>query len=362
MAHEDPARKSFFGFIGESEAMQCVYRAIEAVARSNATVFITGESGTGKELAAEAIHQLSLRASGPFVAINCGAIPRDLIASELFGHVKGSFTGAVSDRIGAVKQANGGTLFLDEICEMQIDLQTELLRFLQTSTFRPVGAERAEKVDLRVVCATNRDPLREVAAKRFREDLFYRLHVVPIGMPPLRDRGDDVIMIANKFMLRYAEQEGRKAFRTLSKEATDKLVSYDWPGNVRQLQNVMCNAVVMNHGNIMEASMLPIPEVASELLKDAAALLRSTLPAKRDWAATANPTISRDEVQFDSTDTSRWVASGDIVPLANVEKAAIERAIDICCGNIPRAAALLGVSPSTLYRKRQGWQSDIRAS
>ena len=238
--------------------MQAVYRTIEAVAASDATVFITGESGTGKELAAEAIHKLGRRSTKPFVAINCGAIPRELISSQLFGHLKGSFTGAIDDRPGAVKQAEGGTLFLDEICEMQLDLQPELLRFLQTGTFRPVGSTKTEKVDVKIVCATNRDPLAEVSTGRFREDLYYRLSVVPLPMPPLRDREDDVIEIAEEFIAVFSKREG-KAPLSLSDEAIQKLVAYDWPGNVRQLQNVIRRAIIMNEGKVLEASMLSIP-------------------------------------------------------------------------------------------------------
>ena len=169
------SRDRFFGFIGGSAPMQAIYRTIESVAASRASVFITGESGTGKELAAEAVHKASPRAAKPFVALNCGAIPRDLLESEVFGHVKGAFTGATENRIGAARQADGGTLFLDEIGEMPLEMQVKLLRFVQTGSFQPVGASRTEKVDVRFVCATNRDPLAEVEAGRFREDVYYRL-------------------------------------------------------------------------------------------------------------------------------------------------------------------------------------------
>ena len=181
-------RDNYGSFIGRSSAMQSVYDTIDSLAPTDATGFIVGESGTGKELAAEAIHARSERAGGEFVAINCGAIPGELMESELFGHVKGAFTGASSQREGAASVANGGTLFLDEICEMDLELQKKLLRFIQTGTFRKVGSNTLESVDVRFVCATNRDPLLEVREGRFREDLFYRLHVVPLRLPPLRDR------------------------------------------------------------------------------------------------------------------------------------------------------------------------------
>ncbi|HEY0918938.1 sigma-54-dependent transcriptional regulator, partial [Devosia sp.] len=222
---KDLGRARYHGFIGSSLAMQATYRIIDSAASSKATVFITGESGTGKEVCAEAIHRQSPRRDKPFVAINCGAIPKDLMESEIFGHVKGSFTGAVSDRQGAAARADGGTLFLDEICELAPDLQTKLLRFIQTGTFMPVGTSKVEKVDLRIVCATNRDPLREVEEGRFREDLYYRLHVIPIHLPALRERDDDVIEIAGHVLSEFAREEG-KGFQRFSPEAERVLRLY----------------------------------------------------------------------------------------------------------------------------------------
>ncbi len=345
----DNAATSFQGFIGESPAMKAVYRAIEAAAPSNATIFITGESGVGKELCADATHKLSRRRNGPFVAINCGAIQKDLIESELFGHMRGSFTGAVSDRPGAVKQADGGTLFLDEIGELRIDLQTKLLRFLQTGEFRPVGASRAEQADLRVVCATNRDPLAEVAAGRFREDLYYRLHVVPIALPALRERGDDVLLIADALLRRYAQEE-HKRFQTFSPAARQALRAFAWPGNVRQLQNVLRNAIVMNDGETLTADMLPLPDARDDT-RELRALLAEASTAPRALPETA------------ALDPATWRIVSDIQPLEDMERAAIERAVAICDGNVPRAAAFLRVSPSTLYRKRQTWGVDgLKAS
>ncbi|WP_353216638.1 sigma-54 dependent transcriptional regulator, partial [Sandarakinorhabdus sp.] len=241
------SRDSFQGFVGRSNPMQTVYRAIESVADSKATVFITGESGTGKEVAAEAIHRASRHANRPFIAINCGAIPENLLESELFGHLKGAFTGAIENRLGAAKTADGGTLFLDEICEMELKLQVKLLRFLQTGMIQRVGSSKPEPVDVRVICATNRDPAAEVAAGRFREDLFYRLAVIPLEMPPLRERGDDVVLLAEAFLERFAEQEG-KTFEPLSQDVRARLLSNNWPGNVRELQNVVRRAVVMSAG------------------------------------------------------------------------------------------------------------------
>jgi len=200
--------------------------------KSNATVFITGESGTGKEVCSQAIHDNSQRSKKKFVAINCAAIPGELMESEIFGHIKGAFTGATSDKMGAAKLAHGGTLFLDEICEMSPHLQTKLLRFIQTGTFNPVGQPTPETVDVRFICATNRDPLEEVAAGRFREDLYYRLHVVPIHLPPLRARGDDMLLIGQRLLEQYATEEG-KNFAGFSEDAKEAIRAYQWPGNAR---------------------------------------------------------------------------------------------------------------------------------
>jgi len=240
-------RQSYCGFIGASSAMQSVYRTLDALAASDATGFIVGESGTGKELAAEAIHQQSPRARHEFVAINCGAIPGELMESELFGHVKGAFTGASSQRDGSATVADGGTLFLDEICEMDLDLQKKLLRFIQTGTFRKVGSNRLEKVDVRFICATNRDPLVEVREGRFREDLFYRLHVVPVRLPALRERDKDILLIANRLLGDFSGAAG-KDFDVFSDDAQELLLRYPWPGNVRQLQNAIQQAVVLHDG------------------------------------------------------------------------------------------------------------------
>ncbi|MCB1557086.1 MAG: sigma-54-dependent Fis family transcriptional regulator, partial [Alphaproteobacteria bacterium] len=291
-------------------------------ARSNAPVFITGESGTGKEVCAEAIHKHGPRAGGPFVPINCAAIPRDLMESELFGHVKGAFTGAVMDRSGAASLAEGGTLFLDEIAEMTPDMQTKLLRFLQNFTFTKVGGSKQETTNVRIICATNRDPLAEIQSGRFREDLFYRLHVLPIHMPPLRERGSDVTDIAELFLQRYAAEED-KAFSAFAEDAEAILRAYRWPGNIRQLQNVVRHVAVMNHGDQREVT---------------AAMLPGELMHRRNEGGPTGET------------------GGAIVPLSDVERGAIERAIAACAGNVPQAAAMLGVSPSTIYRKKMAWE------
>lgn len=321
----DPNNQNYQGFIGSSQTMQAVYRTIDSAASSKASIFITGESGTGKEVCAEAIHAASKRGDKPFIAINCAAIPKDLIESELFGHVKGAFTGAASDRQGAAELADGGTLFLDELCEMDLDLQTKLLRFIQTGTFQKVGSSKLHSVDVRFVCATNRDPWKEVQQGRFREDLYYRLYVIPLHLPPLRERGDDVIEIAYSLLGHMTKEEG-KGFVRLSSEVTERFKHYEWPGNVRQLQNVLRNVVVLNDGQEITLSMLPPPLNAPRM---------------------AEPTfLSQDE---------KVLSVHDIFPLWLTEKQAIEKAIEVCDGNIPRAASYLDVSPSTIYRKLQTW-------
>lgn len=332
---DDFQRDRYHGFLGSSLALQAVYRIIDSAAPSKATVFVTGESGTGKEVCAEAIHRQSDRRDAPFVPLNCAAIPRDLMESEIFGHVRGAFTGATRDRIGAAEQANGGTLFLDEIGEMDLDLQTKLLRFVQTGTFQRVGSTQLVKVDVRFVCATNRDPQQQVADGRFREDLYYRLHVIPIHLPPLRERGEDILLLANHFLRKFAAEE-RKAFRELSPDVESVLMDYEWPGNIRQLQNVLRNVVVLCEGERVTVDMLPPP--LNGALSRGASTTTATSP--KLVARIPEP------------------AGQAIRPLHVIEQEAIERAIELCDGNIPRAAALLEVSPSTIYRKRQAWQSE----
>ena len=206
---KDDYSHGYHGIVGSSLPMQAIYHTIDSVAPSRATVFITGESGTGKELCAEAIHKCSPRRNKPFIAINCGAIPRDLMESEIFGHVKGAFTGAAADREGAARLADGGTLFLDEICEMDMDLQTKLLRFVQSGMVQKVGGDHPVKADVRFICATNKDPWDEVEAGRFRKDLCYRLHVIPLQLPPLRARDADVIEVTRAVLARLAGEEGK---------------------------------------------------------------------------------------------------------------------------------------------------------
>jgi two-component system repressor protein LuxO len=346
--------RGFIGFVGMSPPMLNIYTQIENVARSRATIFITGESGTGKEVCAEAIHKCSPRGGKPFVAVNCGAIPEDLLESELFGHLKGSFTGAVSDRVGAVQAAQGGTLFLDEICEMELRLQVKLLRFLQSGTVQRVGSSRAEEVDVRIICATNRVPEEEVAGGRFREDLYYRLAVVPIEMPPLRARGHDIALLANHFLQRFAKEEG-KGFAALSAEFVRALGARPWPGNVRELQNLMRRAAVMAAGPDLSIDLLPPPvRSINASHSHSLDLVNSTAPVALPNMSSLPglPCVQMGEgaqVERQLADLLRGLTLDD------VERIAIDAAIDQAGGSLPGAAKLLGVSPSTLYRKRERW-------
>ena len=351
-------RGRFFGFVGASPPMQAVYRTIESVAPSRANVFITGESGTGKELAAEAVHKASPRAKGPFVALNCGAIPKDLIESEIFGHVKGAFTGATDNRAGAARQAEGGTLFLDEIGEMPLDMQVKLLRFLQTGSFQPVGAARPEKADVRIVSATNRDPLAEVEAGRFREDLYYRLYVVPIALPPLRERGEDVLLVARHFLAQFAREEGRK-FRAFSREAEAVIAAYPWPGNVRQLQNAIRNVVVLHDGDAVTPEMLPtLPAPHAAPPAPPPREEPRPAPAAPPPVEAPPPVWSAPVWSAPAWTPPAPVAPPVIEPLAQVERRCILAALDHTGQDVPKAAALLGVNPSTIYRKLAAWRSE----
>ena len=312
------------GLIAESPAMQEPLRWLKASAEANVNVMITGESGTGKEVFAQGLHQLSSRRRKPYIAINCGAIPKDLLESELFGHKKGSFTGAIADRKGAAQEAAGGTLFLDEIGEMDIGLQVKLLRFLQTRTFKSVGSNREETVDVRIISATNRDPLQSVDSGLLREDLYYRLNVIQIPLPPLRERGHDIVNIATQTMRQISEAESQ-AFEGFSKAAQQRLKSHHWPGNVRELINVLQATRVFSDKALIDEGDLIMPGVSRSF---------TAPPAKTPIQTAGRMTLEQAE--------RHW----------------IEEAIESCEGNMSKAADLLGVSPSTLYRKKKEWDTD----
>jgi DNA-binding NtrC family response regulator len=264
----------FENIIGTSPAMQAVFSVIEQVAPSRASVLITGESGTGKELVAQAIHEHSPRARAPFVKLHCAALAETILESELFGHEKGAFTGSVGRREGRFKQADGGTLFLDEIGDISAAIQVKLLRFLQERTFERVGGNETVKVDVRIIAATNRDLSAEVAAGRFREDLFYRLNVVNVEMPPLRARPSDLLPLATHFLQRFAKENG-KAIQAFDEGALERITGYRWPGNVREIENVIERAVVLCDGPFVTAKHLPVG--VGSALKGAIRIPGSTL-------------------------------------------------------------------------------------
>jgi len=327
-SRERGSSEDFQNFVGTSPAMLSLYAQIERVAPSKAPVFVTGESGSGKEVCAEAVHACSPRVGGPFIALNCSAIPRELMESEIFGHVRGAFTGAHEDRPGAAELAHGGTLFLDEICEMDLALQAKLLRFAQTGTVRRVGDTRLRSVDVRFICATNREPAREIEAGRFREDLFYRLHVLPLQLPALRERGADVVKLARAFLLAFAEEEGRR-FVGFAPEAEMALAAHRWPGNVRELQNVIRRVVVLHDGEEVRADMLALSS-AHEAARDT-----GPLPS---------------------------MVSPSIDPFWRQEQRIIEAALKAFDGNTHKAAHALEIAPSTIYRKLQAWAQARGAS
>ncbi len=309
-------RESAHEIFGESPAIKSVKDLVERIADADATVLVTGESGTGKEVVARALHRLSKRANGPFVAVNCAAFPESLIESELFGHAKGAFTDARSQRPGLLLHAQGGTVFLDEIGELPLSAQAKLLRVLQERVVRPVGSDHEVALDLRVIAATNRDLEQAVEEQRFREDLFFRIHVLPVSLPPLRARGTDVLLLAQRFLLDSAARAG-KAVRSLAPKAAELLLDYPWPGNVRELMNCIEHAVALARYEHVTPEDLP--------------------QRVRNYRR------------------SHIIVAGDdpneLVPLEEVERRYILRVLESVGGNKRLAARILGLDRKTLYRK-----------
>jgi two-component system response regulator PilR (NtrC family) len=307
-------RNSLDNMIGKSAAIEKLKTTIRTVAPTGSTVLIYGESGTGKELVARAVHSCSPRAAEPFVSINCGAFPESLLESELFGYVKGAFTGASQNKRGLFEVAGGGTIFLDEISEMSIGMQVKLLRVLQERTLRPVGGVQEVAFDVRVIAATNKDLRAMVAANTFREDLFYRVSVIPINVPPLRDRRDDIDLLASHFLKKYANA-AQKSILRLSADSKATLRMFDWPGNVRQLENTIERAVAMEMSDELRVQMDTEP------------------PRARAAAASAN---GHHSVPFDGLDFEKYVA--------DIERSLVEQALSKAGGVQTRAAELLKVS------------------
>ena len=317
-------KPTFGEFMGTSPIMQDVYDTIKVVAPSHAPVFITGETGTGKEITAQTIHNCSKRAHKPFVAINCAALPKDLFESELFGHKAGAFTGALDNRMGAFRSAMGGTLFLDEIAELPLDLQAKLLRVLQTQYVTPLGSDKAIQTDFRLICATNQHVPKLIAEKTIREDLFHRLYILPIHLPPLNERGSDIALLAHYFTQYYSEQENKPTPMQLSPSALMALQQHHWVGNVRQLQNTIRRAVIMTDGESITRKNL--------ILNDS-----------------YTPNNNKDDDHI-------------IIPigisLAHAEQTIIQNTLQHTAGNKTQTARILGIDVSTLRRKLMGGSRD----
>jgi two-component system nitrogen regulation response regulator GlnG len=318
--------------VGRSPALIEVFKTIGRVARSDVAVLITGESGTGKELIANAIHNASARAEHPMVAVNAAAIPRELLESELFGHERGAFTGAVEARAGRFREAHGGTIFLDEIGDMPLELQAKLLRVLQSGEVTSVGGRRPERVDVRILAATHRNLEEAVATGKFREDLLYRLRVVPIHVPPLRERREDIGVLAEHFVQRYAEElVGEPRF--LSEQALERLHSHEWPGNVRELENAIKRALVLADGEVLSPEDFAFLE-GGQPASGGVANLEKLLTAEIR-AALVDP---------EPNELYRRV-------LARVERPLLEAVLAHTHGNQIKAAALLGINRNTLRKK-----------
>ncbi len=313
--------RRFGELVGSSAAMLGVYELVERAAPSDAAVLLTGESGTGKEVVARTLHERSKRSSGPFVSVNCAALPEALLESELFGHVRGAFTDAHSARAGLFAEARGGSIFLDEIADMPIALQPKLLRALQQRTVRPVGSDREVEVDVRLVTATNRDIAALIAERAFREDLFYRINVIHVEMPPLRTRGADILLLANHFLTKFSQQM-TKPLDGFEPAACERLLAYPWPGNVRELSNLVERAVVLAQGSTITVEDLP--------------------EKVRSYRA-SHVVIAGDD-------------PSELVSLEEVERRYILRVLETVQGNKSKAAHILGLDRKTLYRKLEAYR------
>lgn len=343
---QDPSGPPIAGIIGSGPAMQKVYNLTRLVARSNASVLLLGETGSGKELIAKAVHQLSPRGSGPFVRVNCGALSESLLESELFGHVRGSFTGAIDNRTGRFEAAHTGTVFLDEINSTTPKLQVKLLRVLQEREFERVGDTQTIRVDTRVIAASNRDLLEEIEAERFREDLYYRLNVVPIHLPPLRERREDIPELIGHFLNVYNEENDRYVAH-IEQKALEALQDYHWPGNVRELQNYIERSVVMAPGDELTCDLLP-DSVLGSARRPRATRLRDadietlTYELVQQGLAAAGP-------QEDSLHTKI---------VNRVERELIAQVLASCDNVQIKAAARLGINRNTLHKKLKEYGLD----
>lgn len=335
------------GLIGSSRKMQEVYRLTHQVAGSNASVLLLGETGTGKEVVARAIHRLSPRAGGPFIRVNCGALAETLLESELFGHVRGAFTGAIENRTGRFEAAHTGSIFLDEINSTSLKLQVKLLRVLQEQEFERVGDTHTIRVDVRVIAASNRDLLEEVEAGRFREDLYYRLNVITITLPPLRERREDIPELVHHFLQVYGERNGR-TIRRVEPSAMEALQEYDWPGNVRELQNYMERAVLLAPGDVLTLDLLADPVLGLSPVRR-----RSGVPMNFD--ALVQELVHRGLAEAEKSFSTEPLYDRIV---QRVERELIRQVVEACEGVQVKAAARLGVNRNTLYKKIKQYHLD----
>jgi DNA-binding NtrC family response regulator len=337
------------GVIGGSLPMREVFRTTRQVAPSRACVLILGETGTGKELIARAVHDLSPRATGPYIRVNCGALTESLLESELFGHMKGSFTGAVDNRTGRFEAAHAGSIFLDEVNSTSPKLQVKLLRVLQEGEFERVGDNSTKKVDTRIIAATNRDLLDEIDSGRFREDLYYRLNVVPIHLPPLRERREDVEPLVLSFLKRYADQN-RREMRSVQAEAMRLLCAHDWPGNVRELQNYVERAVILGSGPELLVEHLP-PRLRGQDVP------RPGLTRPRGGAAVLTADLVRQGIR------AAGPGANDLYDriVGQVERELIQQVLQSCDRVQIKAAARLGINRNTLHKKLAEYRLDESA-
>ena len=355
---EDSAARGRFRLVGESAAIRQLYQVVEKVADTPSTVLITGESGTGKELVARALHENSSRRGGPFIKINCAAIPKTLMESELFGYEKGAFTGAVGSKPGRFELAHGGSLFLDEIGEIPVEMQVKLLRVLQESEFERVGGIKTIKVDVRLITATNRDLAAEIVTGGFREDLYYRLNVVPIHLPPLRERREDIPLLVDHFIARFNERL-KKQISGVEPEAILRLVSHHWPGNIRELENVIERTILFCEGTSIHVTDLPgelggasrqsLPVLAPppEERPPAASASSGSLPAQSSSATLPQASTTLPPVGEEVGSLKEAVRA----ETERVERELIQRALDETGGNVTQAARKLQISRKSLQTK-----------
>ncbi len=350
------------GIVGSSEAMQAVFKAIGQVATSNVTVMVTGESGTGKELVSRCIHQHSLRSAKPFMAVNCAAIPENLIESELFGHEKGAFTGATQQRLGKFELCDGGTLFLDEIGDMALPTQTKILRALQEGEIQRVGGEKTIKADVRLIAATNRDLEKMVKEKAFREDLYYRLNVMRIRMPSLRDRLSDVPELVDFMLQRFSKERGSRV-NQISQDAMQALASYQWPGNVRELENTIHRSVVLAQGDTILRKDLPHeildavrPEIGEEVTSGSLALESGVSEAAMEMKSPQHsPSQGLSDAALLDQLYERLRTTHDTNLLQVLEKEMTLRALRETSSNQVKTSALLGITRTTLRKRIESY-------